>query len=89
MTPPVSVPHQLVLTDRHQLTVSGVSDVDSFDESGIIAHTSLGELTIRGRDLQICRFNIDSGDLSVEGHIDCVEYSAEQLKHGLFGKLFK
>ena len=89
MTSSVPVPHQLVLTDRHQLTASGVSDVDSFDEMSIVARTPLGELTIRGHDLQIRRFSIESGDLSVEGHIDSIEYTAEQVKRGRFGKLFK
>lgn len=39
------LPHNLVLEDRKHLTVSGVKDVDSFDEMNIVALTSLGEMT--------------------------------------------
>mgnify|MGYP003556610399 CR=1 FL=1 len=44
----LSMPHNLVLEDRKLLTVSGVADVDSFDEETVIVFTDLGELTIRG-----------------------------------------
>ena len=42
------MPHHLVLEDRRALTVSGVSDVDSFDELTVIIYTDLGELTLEG-----------------------------------------
>ena len=45
--------HRLELTGREQLTVSGVEDVDRFDETGIIMSTSAGILTITGEDLII------------------------------------
>ena len=31
----VPIPHQLMLEDRQRLTVSGVSDVDSFDDTAV------------------------------------------------------
>ena len=37
-----SMPHNLVLEDRRLLTVSGVSDVDSFDEETVVVFTDLG-----------------------------------------------
>ena len=36
-----AMPHNLVLEDRRMLTVSGVSDVDSFDEETVIRRTNL------------------------------------------------
>ena len=35
-------PHRLELMDRAHLTVSGVEDVERFDESGVIMTTSAG-----------------------------------------------
>ena len=75
-------PHQVVLHDRKQLTVSGVCDVNSFDDTAIIAKTSFGELTVKGDGLQICRLNIESGDLSVDGQIDSLEYTVIEPKKG-------
>ncbi len=86
----VALPHQMILDERKRLTVSGVSDVDSFDDALIIAYTSLGELTVKGTALHISRLNVDTGELSVEGTITSLEYTDPRPKtKGLFGKLFK
>ncbi len=82
MTDLQSAPHQVILHDRKQLTVSGVCDVDSFDETTIVAKTELGELTVKGSKLQICRLNIESGDLSVDGQIDSLEYAVIEPRKG-------
>ena len=63
----VPIPHQLMLEDRQRLTVSGVSDVDSFDDTAIVVYTDMGELTIKGEGLHISRLNVETGDLKVEG----------------------
>lgn len=90
MTDTHTAPHQLVLSDRKRLDLTGVSDVDSFDDRTVVARTTLGELTVKGQALSVCRLSIDSGDLSVEGTIDSLEYTAiETRKGGLFGRLFK
>ena len=90
MNEQVKLPHQLVVNDREQLTVSGVSDVDRFDDAVILAHTSVGDLTIRGEKLRIDRLNIDTGDLSVGGRIDQLEYTESVSgKGGFLGKWFR
>ena len=62
----IRVPHNLILEDRKHLTVSGVSDIDSFDEETVVVYTQMGELTIKGSDLHINALNIDTGELTVE-----------------------
>ena len=42
--------HRLELIGRERLTVSGVEDVERFDETGIIMSTSVGTLVITGED---------------------------------------
>ena len=49
------LPNNIIMDDRKKLSVSGVTDIDSFDEQTVIAVTQLGELTIRGWDLHITR----------------------------------
>ena len=86
----VQMPHQLILEDRRALTLSGVSDVDSFDETTVIVYTDLGELTIKGENLHINRLNLESGDLSLEGQIYSLVYTEVHSRSGgFFGKLFK
>ena len=57
----VQLPHHLVLEDRRALTVSGVSDVDSFDDQTVAVYTDMGELVVRGQDLHINKLNVETG----------------------------
>lgn len=85
-----AMPHNLVLEDRRMLTLSGVSDVDSFDEETVVVFTDLGELTIRGSDLHINRLSVEVGELTVEGKISALIYSQEAApKGGFFSKVFR
>ncbi len=88
-TTPETLPHTLCLHDRHSLSVSGVRDVDSFDEETVIVYTDLGELTIKGVGLHINRLNIETGDISLDGKIDALSYAEPRVKGGVFGKLFR
>lgn len=76
------VPHQVIMENRQTLSVSGVSDVDSFDGQAVVAYTALGELTVRGNGLQILRLNVETGDLSLTGEIDALTYSSQPSSHG-------
>ncbi len=84
------MPHNVVLEGRKNLTVSGVSDVDSFDEETVIVFTDLGELTIRGNNLHINRLSVEVGELTVEGEISALIYSDEAPKSGgFFSRVFR
>ena len=86
-----TAPQNLILEDRHSLTVSGVSDVDSFDEQSIVIFTGLGELCVRGSDLHIIRLSLEIGELLIEGEIDSLVYSQREQKQqgGFFSKVFR
>ncbi len=83
-------PHNCILEDRRTLSVSGVNDVDSFDEQTIIAATDSGELTIRGEKLHITRLSLEIGELQVEGNISALSYTDNAPKStGFFSKVFR
>lgn len=83
-------PHQVIMENRNTLSVSGVSDVDSFDGLAVVVYTDLGELTVRGNGLQIQRLNVETGDLSLTGTIDSLTYAEHSSRRGgLFGRLFR
>ena len=84
-----TTPHRLVLDQRNRLTVSGVDEVESFDENTILMSTSLGDLTVRGRDLHIETLSLGGGDLKVEGTIDSLTYEAEAPRGGLLSRLLR
>ena len=87
----ISVPNNIIMEDRRLLTVSGVSDVDSFDEESVVVFTDLGLLTIKGSSLHINRLSIEVGELSVEGEITSLSYSDVQPRgsSSFFSKVFR
>lgn len=81
--------HRLELTGRELLTVSGVEDVERFDETGIVMSTSAGTLVITGEDLHIGKLSLDGGELRVEGRVDSVSYEDDGAgRGGFFSRLF-
>ena len=87
-TAPAAV-HRLELVGRERLVVSGVEDVDRFDETGIVMSTAAGTLVVTGEDLHIGKLSLDGGELHVEGRIDSVTYEDEgQSRGGFFSRLF-
>ena len=70
----VEQPHRLTLDSRSRLSVTGVLEVESFDESTVVLHTARGGLVIRGGTLQLKTLSIDGGQVAVNGTIDSLSY---------------
>lgn len=82
--------HNIIMENRKKLTVTGVMDIDSFDEQTVVAFTEQGELTIKGDNLHINKIDVDTGDLLMEGEIVSISYSDNQPRTGGFlAKLFR
>ena len=85
----VPMEHRLTLTGRETLTVSGVEDVDRFDETEIVMNTSLGVLVVTGDSLHIGKLSLDGGELHVDGRIDAIAFEdAPSSRGGLLSRLF-
>ena len=81
--------HHILLEGREQLTVSGVEEVESFDENTIVMVTAKGTLVVRGEDLHIEKLSLDGGELHVEGRIDSMTYEDGPGERGsLLRRLF-
>ena len=82
--------HRVEITGREKLTVSGVEDVERFDESGIVMSTAAGTLIISGSELHIGKLSLDGGELRVDGRIDSVAYedAPQERSGGFLGRLF-
>ena len=75
-----SLPHGLSLTERKKLTMTGVLEVISFDETMVVLKTALGILTVQGGELQLKQLNPEGGAVAVEGQIAALFY--EQPRQG-------
>lgn len=85
---PSAKTHSISMENRTKLNVTGVEDVESFDENAIIMNTSQGDLIVRGTGLHIGRISLDVGQLSVEGSISELSYEDKAPSGGFWQKLF-
>ena len=82
--------HNVILDNRRKLMISGVCDVDSFDEQQIILKTDMGEMTIRGSQLHVDKLSVETGDVAVSGTVHGMVYTDDKTKEGgFFARLFK
>ena len=82
-------PHNVIMEDRSKVTVSGVEDVDSFDEKEIVISTTKGNLVIRGSELHIGKLSLDAGELKVEGYITDLSYEEPAQGGSVWSRLFR
>lgn len=83
--------NRVVLKNRKELSISGVVDVGSFDESVIYAVTNLGDLTIKGDNLKIQSISTEVGEMNVTGdNISSLIFSGEKnTGGGFFARIFR
>lgn len=83
------LPHKLILNERKLLTVTGVTEVVSFDDASVIAHTGLGTLVVQGKDLQLKTLLPEGGQVIVEGTISTLVYEEPRPAGSLWQRLMK
>ena len=66
--------HRLQLTERSKLTMTGVTEVVSFEENAVVLHTALGTLVIQGQELKLKTLSLEGGQVAVEGNISALIY---------------
>ena len=80
--------HRVILEEREQLVISGVEEVESFDESAIYLTTAQGTLEIQGEGLHLEKLSLDGGDRKVEGRVNALVYGEDNRpRGGLFARL--
>lgn len=81
------LPHRLTLAERSKLTVTGVTEVISFEENQVMLQTGLGTLTVQGSQLQLKTLSLEGGQVEVEGTIAALSYD-EPRQGGWLSRLF-
>ena len=74
------LPHRLTLLEREKLTVTGVTEVISFENHAVVMQTGLGVLEVQGSELQLKTLSLEGGQMEVEGNISALCY--EQPRQG-------
>ena len=81
------MPHRLALLERKKLTVTGVAEVISFEDTSVILQPGMGTLTVQGSTLQLKTLSLEGGQVEVEGNIAALIYE-EPRQGGWFSRLF-
>ena len=68
------LPHRLTLNERRELTMTGVTEVVSFEDSSVVLRTGLGTLVVQGSGLQLKTLSQDGGQVAVEGSVSALVY---------------
>lgn len=80
----------ILIEDRRHLNLSGVDQVDSFNDNTIILSTIKGRLSIKGEELNISKLNLDEGKVEIDGLVNSLSYlSKEGEPKNFIGKIFK
>ncbi len=81
--------HFLSLSSRSVLTVSGIDDLISFDDNGVVFDLGESTLTITGSDLCVTKLSLETGEAAVKGMVDAIVYTDGQMKKTLLSRFFK
>ena len=76
----------VILENREKLSISGVSDVLSFDDQIVILET------VKGENLRINKLSLDTEEVIIDGEIYNLGYSEKdniQKSGGIFNKIFR
>ena len=80
----------ITIEDRSKINITGVEQVDSYNESTIILSTIKGGINIKGEGLNISKLNIDDSSVKISGLINSLTYiSKEGAPKNFMGKIFK
>lgn len=80
--------HAINIISRKHMDISGVRDVESFDEEGATLITACGRLTLEGKNIKVSSLDVERGVVKIEGQIDALFYSdiREDSRRGIFGR---
>ena len=84
--------HKMVMVNRKNCSLTGVTDVIAFDEKEVVLETQMGTLLIKGDNMHIKRLTLDQGEVDIDGSIDAYFYTGKKVREereSFFGRLFR
>lgn len=85
-----SLNHNVTISERKNIIITGVKKIDSFDNEEFLLETTMGNIVIKGHELEIIKLDTYQGSVSIKGTVNSLIYSDSNKKEdGVFSKLFK
>ena len=89
----ISTNHNITITERKNIVITGVKKIDSFDNEEFLLETNMGYIVIKGSDLEIIKLDTYQGNVSIKGIINSLSYMEnahkKEKEDNMFSKLFK
>ena len=89
----LSSPSSITIKDRKSIEISGIKQIDSFDNQEFLLDTVVGYLHIKGKNLTLGKMDNENKEVIINGSIDSVNYVESMLKGNgkekIMKKLFK
>ena len=86
------VNHNITLTERKNLVVTGVKKIDNFDSDEFLLETTMGYLTVKGSELEIVKLDTYQGNVSIKGQVSSLSYTdngGKNKEDSFLSKIFK
>lgn len=81
--------HTVMLDNRSRLLITGAEDVNGFNEEAVSVKTTAGLLIIKGSNLHIDKLSLETGDVSIDGKFNSLQYVGSDSARSRLGKLFR
>lgn len=81
--------HTLMLDNRRKLVLAGAVEVNGFNEETVSVKTTAGTLIIKGNGLHIDKLNLETGDVTVSGAVNSMQYIGAGNSRSKLSKLFR
>ncbi len=82
--------HIVKINDRKNIVISGIKKIISFDDREFLLESTLGNIIIKGSDLEMIKLDTLEGNVSIKGKVDSFSYTDIANKESsILSKLFK
>ncbi len=84
--------HNVTISDRKTLVITGVKKIESFDNEEFLMETTMGYIMIKGEGLEIIKLDTYQGNVSIKGKVNSLNYmetAKKEKEDSMFSKLFK
>ena len=82
--------HIIKLSERKNIIISGIKKINNFDEKEFSLESIMGNIIIKGENLEMLKLDTIEGNVSIKGKINSFSYTDAPTKdNGILMKLFK
>ena len=82
--------HIIKLSERKNIIISGIKKINNFDEKEFSLESIMGNIIIKGENLEMLQLDTIEGNVSIKGKINSFSYTDAPTKdNSILMKLFK